>query len=93
VGYAEYHLGNLAEAAVCCEHALTLHREAGDRFYEADTLNHLGDIWHAATEPSQATRAWLEALAIFDSLEDPNADLVRVKLAGINDQSCPSPSP
>jgi transcriptional regulator with XRE-family HTH domain/tetratricopeptide (TPR) repeat protein len=81
VGYAEYHLGNLAEAAACCQHALTLHRQAGDHFYEADTLSHLGDIWHAASEPAQARQAWQQALAIFDNLQDPNADLIRAKLA------------
>jgi tetratricopeptide (TPR) repeat protein/transcriptional regulator with XRE-family HTH domain len=90
VGYAEYHLGNIAEASKCCERALMLHRDAGDRFDEADTLNHLGDIRHAAGEPDQARQAWQQALTIFDDLQDPDAELVRTKLAGVRDLTSPS---
>ena len=50
LGYAEHHLGNLAEAAACYQRALSLYRESGDRFAEAEALTHLGDTRHAAGE-------------------------------------------
>jgi tetratricopeptide (TPR) repeat protein/transcriptional regulator with XRE-family HTH domain len=81
LGYAEHHLGNLAEAADCYERALSLQRETGDRYGEADILSHLGDTRHAAGEEAQARQVWQLALAIFDDLHHPDADHVRDKLA------------
>jgi tetratricopeptide (TPR) repeat protein len=90
VGYAEHHLGNLGEAAACYQRALSLHRRSGDRFAEAGTLTRLGDTRHAAGEVAHARTAWQEALAIFEDLQHPDADKVRVKLAGTNDHASPN---
>jgi hypothetical protein len=76
-------LGNLAEAAACSQHAVSLFRESGDRFNEADVLTHLGDTRHADGELTQAREAWQQALAILEDLEHPDADQVRAKLASI----------
>jgi tetratricopeptide (TPR) repeat protein len=89
LGYAEHHLGNVAEAAACYERALILYRETGDRFYEAETLTQLGDTRRAAGDLAQAREDWQQALAIFNDLQHPNADKVRVRLASTSDRSRP----
>jgi tetratricopeptide (TPR) repeat protein len=82
LGYAEHHMGNLGEAAACYQRALSLHREAGDRFTEAEALAHLGETWQAVGKPTQATDAWQQAVAIFDDLQNSEAaDKVRALLA------------
>lgn len=75
-------MGNLGEAAACYQRALSLHREAGDRFTEAEALAHLGETRQAAGEVTQAREAWRQALAIFDDLRNRDAaDKVRALLA------------
>jgi DNA-binding SARP family transcriptional activator len=90
VGYAEHYLGNLAEAAACYQRALSLLRESGDRSVEAETLTHLGDTRHAAGELAQARQAWQQALTIFEDLQHPDADQVRVKLASTAGAAAPA---
>jgi tetratricopeptide (TPR) repeat protein len=92
VGYAEHHLGNLAEAAACYQRALSLFRESGARFDEAATLTRLGDARHAAGEQVQARQAWQQALAILEDLQHPHAAQARAKLASTNDHASPDPS-
>jgi tetratricopeptide (TPR) repeat protein len=87
LGYAEHHLGNLAEAAACYQRALSIAREAGARFNEAGTLTRLGDTRHAASETALAQ----QALAILDDLQHPDAAQVRAKLASTNDHAAPNP--
>ena len=82
LGYAEHHLGNLGEAAACYQRALSLHREAGDRFTEAEALTHLGETRQAAGNLAQAREAWQQALAIFEDLRNRDAAArVRAMLA------------
>jgi tetratricopeptide (TPR) repeat protein/transcriptional regulator with XRE-family HTH domain len=83
LGYAEHHLGSLSEAAACYERALSIAVELGDRPSEAEALTHLGDTRHAAGDLLQAREAWRQALAILDDLGHPDAEGVRVKLAGL----------
>jgi tetratricopeptide (TPR) repeat protein len=93
LGYAEHHLGNLGEAAACYQRALSLHREAGDRFTEAKALTHLGETRQAAGNLAQAREAWRHALAIFEDLRNhDDADKVRAILAS-TDVNPPSDSP
>ena len=96
LGYAEHHLGNLGEAASCYQRALSLHRETGDRFTEAEALAHLGETCQATDQPAQARDAWLQALAIFDDLQNSDAaDKVRAMLASTDGQppsNLPQPS-
>ena len=54
---------NLGEAADCYQRAISLHREAGDRFNEADALVHLGETCQATGQLTQARDAWQQALA------------------------------
>jgi tetratricopeptide (TPR) repeat protein len=80
-------LGNLGEAAACYQRALSLHREAGDRFTEAEGLAHLGETCQAAGLPTQARDAWQQALAIFGDLQNSDAaDKVRAMLASTDGQ-------
>jgi DNA-binding SARP family transcriptional activator/Tfp pilus assembly protein PilF len=92
LGYAEHHLGNLAEAAACYQRALSLHRESGDRATEAATLTRLGDTHHAAAALPLARKAWLQALAILEDLQHPDADQVGAKLASTTDRLSENPS-
>ena len=83
LGYAEHHLGNLGEAAACYQQALSLHREAGDRFTEAEALAHLGETYQAVGNLAQAREAWQQAVVIFDDMGNHDAAArVRAMLAG-----------
>jgi tetratricopeptide (TPR) repeat protein/transcriptional regulator with XRE-family HTH domain len=83
LGYAEHHLGNFGEAAACYQRALDILREVGDRWSEADALTRLGDTRLAAGELPQARQAWRQALAILEDMGNPDAEMVRAKLAGL----------
>jgi hypothetical protein len=61
--------------------------EEGDRYFEAETLTHLGDTHQTAGRPREAASAWRQALAILDDLRHANAEQVRSKLRGVH----PSP--
>jgi tetratricopeptide (TPR) repeat protein len=81
-------MGNLGEAAVCYQRAISLHREAGDRFNEAESLTHLGETCQAAGGLTQAREAWKQALTIFDDLRNRDAaDRVQVMLASTDDHT------
>ena len=83
IGYAHHHLGNQAEAVASFEQALEMFRASGDRSHEAGTLARLGDAHHAAGERERARRAWRQALVLLEELDQPEADEVRGKLAGL----------
>lgn len=70
-----------AEASACYERALSLYREFGDRFYEAEALTHLGETRHALGELAQAQDAWQQALAVVEDLRHPGAGQIRARLA------------
>jgi hypothetical protein len=61
-----------------------LFRDLGDRYFEADTLTHLGDAHHAAGDPRAARDAWQQALTILNDMDHPDAQQVRTKLAGLD---------
>jgi tetratricopeptide (TPR) repeat protein len=87
LGYAEYKLGNLAEAVHCYERALSLSEEVGNRFYESEALTHLGDTRHAAGDLARARLAWQRALAILEDIRHPDAGQMRAKLASTTEFS------
>ncbi|MDT5038558.1 MAG: hypothetical protein QOE03_3743 [Micromonosporaceae bacterium] len=80
LGYAHHHLGNHQQAIACYTTAADLYREAGNRYYEAATLIHLGSTHQAAGDQISARRVWRLALRILDELDHPEADDVRAKL-------------
>jgi DNA-binding SARP family transcriptional activator/tetratricopeptide (TPR) repeat protein len=81
LGYIHQQTGDHAEAVRCYEIALGLYRERGYRWYQATTLNSIGDVHHAANRPAAARDAWAQALSILTDLHHPDADRVRAKLA------------
>ena len=68
---------------MCYQRALDLRRKIGDRWGQAETLGHIGDVRHAAGAPHDARVAWEEAPAILDDLHHSDAVQVRAKLAGL----------
>ena len=84
LGHAHHHLGQHPQAITCYQHALTLNRDLGARYSEADTLDHLGDIHQAAGKLHAVRDAWQQALTILDH---PDAAQIRAKLAGLKDVS------
>ena len=83
LGYAHHHLGDHAESIACYQRALDLYREVGDRWGQAETLGHTGDVYHATGDRQRARRAWEEALAILEDLQHADAGQIRAKLAGL----------
>ena len=81
LGYAHHRLGQHQQAATCYQHALTMFQNVGDRFNEAKTLAHLGDVHHALGRIDAAGDAWRCALAILDGLGHGDADQVRARLS------------
>lgn len=82
LGFTYHHVGRHAEAAASYERAIELYRAAGNRYYEADTLVHLGDCHRATGAASLAVAAWRRALVILDDLRHPAADDLRLRVSG-----------
>jgi hypothetical protein len=59
---------------------IDLHRDRSDCYFEAQTLDHLGDVYLAAGEHSAARRTWRHCLDILEQLGHPDADGIRLKL-------------
>jgi DNA-binding SARP family transcriptional activator len=83
LGYAHHHLGNHEQAIGCYTTAAQLYRDAGNRYYEAATLIHVGSTHQAAGDHTSARLAWQLALRILDELDHPEADDVRAKLQAV----------
>jgi catechol 2,3-dioxygenase-like lactoylglutathione lyase family enzyme len=56
LGYTHHHLGCHTQAVISYQRALGLYRELGNRYYQADTLTHLGDVQYAAKDLKTAAR-------------------------------------
>ncbi|MEQ4726147.1 hypothetical protein [Nonomuraea sp. B19D2] len=53
----------------------------GNRYDEADVLTRIGDSHSALGDQEAAREAWQQALSIFEELVQPDAELLRAKLA------------
>ncbi len=84
LGYAHHQLGQYGDAAACYGRALSLCRDLGNRWGQAEALSHLGDTHEASGDACGARDAWMQALAILDSVDDPGTETVRAKLARLN---------
>jgi DNA-binding SARP family transcriptional activator/tetratricopeptide (TPR) repeat protein len=80
LGYIHQHLGNYQQATGCYQRAVDLCRERADRYNEAVTLDHLGDVHHTAGEERAARQAWEHARRIFAEIDHPDGDQVCLKL-------------
>lgn len=83
LGFAHHHLGDYERAIDCYRRCCDLYREiGGDRFYEAVTLDHLGDTQLASGDPAAAYESWRHACRILDEHDHPYAESVVAKLEG-----------
>jgi tetratricopeptide (TPR) repeat protein len=80
LGYIHHRLGNYREAISCYRRSVVLCRQVADRYNEAATLDHLGDVEFSAGDQSAAARSWASALDIFTEIDHPDGDLLRLKL-------------
>jgi hypothetical protein len=87
MGYAYQHLGDRWRAADCYRQALARHRQLGDRYFEAQSLVHLGDVHAADHDGATARDAFRRAWSILCELEHPDADQVQARLHALVDRT------
>jgi len=87
LGYIHLHLGDLAQAQAQYLQAIDAYREIGSPFGEGNSLAGLGDVLLRGGDPDAARALYLQAAAILDALPHPLADVVRGKLAGLDEAS------
>jgi hypothetical protein len=63
--------------------AVRLSRDAGDRRNEARALAVLGHACRERDEPRRARAFWLDAVALFTDLGDPQAAKITAELAAL----------
>ncbi|MEU0877181.1 tetratricopeptide repeat protein [Lentzea sp. NPDC005914] len=73
--------GRYAEALACHSEALVQAREMEDREQEARSLDELAAVREQTGEVAEARRLWEAALPIYESLNMPEAAVVRQRLA------------
>jgi hypothetical protein len=59
-------------------------RELADRFNEAGTLDHLGDVHRSVGDMDAARWAWAQAVRTFDEIGHPGGEQVRAKLRSLD---------
>jgi tetratricopeptide (TPR) repeat protein len=67
LGYIAHHTGQHTPALDYYRQALTLFREYGDTYDEADTLVHLGQTYAALGDHEQARAGWRQALELYQA--------------------------
>lgn len=75
-------LGDQEATLRYCEEAAAACRETGDRWSEADALEVRGLSLAGSGEEQAASAAFVEALTIFDGLDERRAALLRSRLSG-----------
>lgn len=73
-------LGDHDRSIAHYDHAAALTRRIGDRYYEANILEHQGRTYLASGQVVAADRVWREALLILDDLGHPHRGHLRVLL-------------
>jgi tetratricopeptide (TPR) repeat protein len=68
------HLGEQQQAMAHCQRALGLHREAGARFGQGDTLVSIGYIYTQIGDFAQARSSYQQALDVFRDIGAPIAE-------------------
>ncbi|HEY1345836.1 MAG TPA: tetratricopeptide repeat protein, partial [Streptosporangiaceae bacterium] len=84
LGYIHHQLGSYRCAITCYERSLNLCRELADRFNEAGTLDHLGDVHRSVGDTDAARWAWAQAVRTFDEIGHPGGEQVRAKLRSLD---------
>jgi DNA-binding SARP family transcriptional activator/tetratricopeptide (TPR) repeat protein len=86
LGYVYLHLGDLAQAKAHYQQAIEAYRELGAVFGEGNSLAGLGDVLASEGQPEASREAYLEAVAVLDTLPHPLADEVRARLRDLDAQ-------
>jgi tetratricopeptide (TPR) repeat protein/transcriptional regulator with XRE-family HTH domain len=73
LGYIYHRLGSPAQAADNYRLAISAFRELGASYFEALSLNNLGDVQLGEQDTDAAMRSWRQAKAILDFLRHPRA--------------------
>jgi tetratricopeptide (TPR) repeat protein len=82
LGNAYDRLGEYRKAIEYYEQSLEISREIGDRQGEGASLNNLGLTYDSLGETEKACVLWNEAMAILESIESPNAGVMRRLIEG-----------
>lgn len=82
MAYVYQRLGDHARATDCYLRAIDIYNRQSEQGDRARSLARLGDTHFAAGRPDAAADAWREAMEIFVQLESPDAEPLRLKLAG-----------
>ena len=85
LGIAYYSLGEVQRAVEYYEQALAISREIGHRNLEGNTLANLGVLAKGQGDLARARALWEQVLHIFEAIEDPRAERVRVLLAALEE--------
>jgi tetratricopeptide (TPR) repeat protein len=85
LGYAHHRLGDQEQAVECYRTAVEISRDLDSRLPQAVILAHLGDAHHAAGNQAAARTTWRKAWRLFEELNHPGAEQVRVKLDQIRE--------
>lgn len=77
IGTAYGNLDMHNKAIDCFEQCLKISSEIGDKLSKGASLTNLGTTYKRLHENEKACHFWKEALAIFEAIESPNANVVR----------------
>ena len=84
LGSVQGKLGEIRRAIEYWEAALAIAQDIGDRRLEGTVLGNLGTAYQMLGRPDRTRALWTEALAILESIEAPNADKFRRRLAELD---------
>ncbi|CAK0751897.1 hypothetical protein CCP3SC1_10082 [Gammaproteobacteria bacterium] len=86
-GVNKLRCGDYATALTYWEQSLAIQREIGDKAGEGITLSNLGATYSDLKQVDLARKYLQDALAIFEALQSPNANIARQWLAGLDNIS------
>jgi tetratricopeptide (TPR) repeat protein len=90
IGYIHHLLGNYDDAIGSFTTAVAGFARSGDRWLEANSTDHLADVYAVAGNLAAAAASWHRVLAIMTELEHPGINAVRAKLAALSADPAPA---
>ena len=84
LGIAYKNLGELEKAIKYYQQQLVITKEIGDRRGQGNALANLGLAYKSLDDPARTRDLWTQAHAIFEAIQDPNAEKVRRALAQLD---------
>jgi hypothetical protein len=83
LGAAQLRAGRADLADPALREALSLTRDLGSPYYQAEVLAHLGQAAEQAGDLAAARAHYAEASALYEAVEDPQAEVIRSRLAAL----------